>query len=70
MNITSPEACGLGQEKYCCIFLAVGNTGWICGREDPGLKEVIEKKSEEGTMHAKYHPGPAPFPICQPFSQD
>ena len=69
MNIENPESCGLGQEKHTCVFLTLSN-GWKCGREIPGIKELIEERHAEGTMNAKSHPGGSRFPLCQPCSQD
>jgi hypothetical protein len=48
----SIEICKRGQGAECCRYLAVYE-GFRCAKLTDGLREMIDKRSAEGTMGAK-----------------
>jgi hypothetical protein len=58
------KKCGVGKGKDCCAYLMVTPGGSECGRADPMMKEVIEKRVRNGHMIAARLPDKE-FPKCQ-----
>ena len=50
MNKHIKDVCRIGQDKNCCRYLTMGVKGWSCGKNDFGLKNIVDKKVESGSF--------------------
>jgi hypothetical protein len=46
------EICKRGQGKLTCSYLAFGGDGFICAKNDPAVKAVIDQRRSQKTMNA------------------
>jgi len=53
MNDHIKNVCKIGQGKECCRYLTMGPDGWNCERNNPGMKNAIDKRVESGSFTAQ-----------------
>jgi hypothetical protein len=53
MNKHIKDICKIGWGKDCCRYLTMSPNGWNCERNNPDIKNIIDKKVESGSFTAQ-----------------